>query len=385
MFVLSQLLLPILVGVIAYVFFKKAFSWKEILCMEIISIIVIAIGYFAGIYSLSSDTEYWTENIQYVQYNEPYETWVTKTCTKEEEDGKDAQGNTKYKTVTYDCSECEETPAYYFVHCSNGSEYTVSENKYYFLSAKFKQPKKFIEMNRSIDYYSGCGKDGDAYRVNWAGEWYRAEAFTTSHTYENKVQFSNSLFNSRELEEEEVKKVYDYPVINSDGYQKPIIGTWYNNKDLSASTQYLDWYNAMNGSKRQIKLFVFIYKDQPESIGELQKEFFKSGNKNEYILVLNYRANTHEINWYQVITWCEKNAVKSEMSQFIYTHRNATMYDITTKMCSVMDASWQRKSFSDFDYLYIQPSDTAWIFTFVFSAIALIVMSILFYNNDYFE
>ena len=82
MFILTQLMIPVFIGIIFYVFFKKFFSLKEILIFNLSVFALIVISYYVGAYSRSIDTEYWTEQIVRVEYYEPYETYVHATCTR---------------------------------------------------------------------------------------------------------------------------------------------------------------------------------------------------------------------------------------------------------------------------------------------------------------
>lgn len=63
-----------------------------------------------------------------------------------------------------------------------------------------------------------------------------AESYSTDHTYTNKVQFSNSIFNYRTLDKKELSLVYDYPQIDGNGCQNHIVGTWYNVNDKILSS-----------------------------------------------------------------------------------------------------------------------------------------------------
>ena len=104
-----------------------------------------------------------------IEYYEPYETYVHATYTRSVPCGSDGKGNTTYCTEIYDCSYCDDISASYYAVTQIGEKHPISSYNYERLVKKFKTTPYFVELNRNINYHSGCGKDGDSYFCDWNG------------------------------------------------------------------------------------------------------------------------------------------------------------------------------------------------------------------------
>ena len=60
-----------------------------------------------------NDTEYLGYYITKASYYEPWNEYIHRTCTREVYDGRDSDGNPKYRTEHYDCSYVEYHHAEY--------------------------------------------------------------------------------------------------------------------------------------------------------------------------------------------------------------------------------------------------------------------------------
>lgn len=109
---------------------------------------------------------------------------------------------------------------------TGGNSFYVSQEEYnaYVNLWKHKKPE-FVELNRDMEYYGGCGKDGDMYRVNWNGRIENSVESTISVSYDNILQTNHSAFDYPHISDEQAKKLglFSYPEINN-YYQLNVLG-----------------------------------------------------------------------------------------------------------------------------------------------------------------
>ena len=205
------LVIPIVFTILAYYVWHKAFQWWELIVPTTVSFIAILISYFAIKNVNLRDVEYNGYVIMEARYYEYWETYVHRTCTRENctGSGKDRTCTTEY----YDCSYCDENPARWIAIDDHGHQYSISEAKYLELRIKWKAKPNFVELNRDIDFHGSCGKDGDMYSIKWDGKIETSESAVIERPFENVVKASHSAFQYQEITDDEADsmKLYHYP------------------------------------------------------------------------------------------------------------------------------------------------------------------------------
>ena len=250
----SAMLIPIIVGIVGYYFFNYKLTIIELLLGILGGILAIVISYFV-IKSISlSDIEYNSYMIKEARYYEPWETYVHRTCTRSVSCGKNC-----HTTISYDCSYCDYNSEKYTVVDTGGNEYEISQETYYAYVRMWNyMPQQFVELNRHINYYGSCGKDGDMYRVIWDKTIQNSVSSTKEITFQNILKSNHSAFDYPEITKKQAKKLclYEYPKIDN-YYQRSILGIdsvkFNNNKYLLKNVNYL---NGMLGEKYKVKVFL---------------------------------------------------------------------------------------------------------------------------------
>lgn len=333
--VISLIIVIIYIG-IALSYFKHSFNYLELLLLCTVPFLVPLSTSLIDQKISTVDTEFWTNTVQSVEYHEYWEEYVHKTCTRECCCTTNSNGNRSCSTETYDCSYCDKNPIEYYAISEEGVEKQISEQYYKYYVKKFgKKPHK-VDLHRNITYYGGCGVDGDKFVSNWPKTDSTYESFTTKHTYANKVRKSK-IHGFKKLTKEQKKLVYDYPTING-VKQRHLIGL--DNKYIEHK---LDVFNGTKGKKLQIKVFVFVYK-QNESIGELQEQYFQRGNKNELLLLIGMDS-TGVITWKKTLSWTQSGEVLEALDFAVTQHKN-NLPKIIDQVLEVTEKNWVRTEFT---------------------------------------
>lgn len=366
----GALIFPIVAIILASIFFTKHMAWWEYLLLLFAPLACIAIAKEISIYSQTSDTEYWNSYAVKATYFEDWNEYIHKTCSETYSCGTDSKGNTKTCTRYYDCSYVDYHPEYWQVEDNLGNTYNVSQDMFVRMTVDWKN-KTFVDMNRG--FYTN---DGDAYVTMFNDSLSAMYPICESHTYENKIQCSKSVFNFKEVDSNTIKQyqLFNYPSCNTFNYN-PILGY----DDPKASLK-LQRYNALYGASKKVHMLILIFKDQPIEAAFEQMNYWKGGNKNEFILCIGLSGNN--IQWTKVISWTDNEVLKIEVAQKVKT-MGFDMNKIIDYMSQEVLTQFVKKSFKDFNYLSVEPTKTAVIVTYIIVFLLTVGLMIFSIANDF--
>lgn len=364
MFLVTQAVIALVVTVIMYYIAKKDYAWWEYGIQFLIPFLIVLGVKELSLTYMSSDTEFWTTTLKEMVYQEQYRIWVTKTCSETYACGSDSNGNTKYCTRYYDCSECESRGPYYYLNGQSASY--VGIDTWNYLKKKWKVKPEHIGTNGDH-----CGK-GDRWRIQWDQSYETHQAWTSVHPYENKIRYDAGRFPMRELTETEKSIVKSYPDLFVGIEQKPISGPWRDAKDLNNANHRLNYFNAVYGPKSreehgQIKVFIMLYKDVPKSkVHHAQRIKLEYGNKNEFIVMLGWNSNTNSITWSDVITHTVDGTSVNTPQRIINDNPDISMEDFVIELTEVLSKNWIRTEFTPLnDVITLKPKLWVWIVALV--------------------
>jgi hypothetical protein len=363
-------IIPILAVGIAYYFFKHKLNWLEVVGQLIVPTLFILIFKGCAVQSRTTDTEYWSTSVSKVEYYESWDEWISQTCSSTcccDEDGNNCT------TTYYDCSYRRYHDEYWQMVDKSGNSYRISKSEYDRLVKKFGN-KNFVDLGRDYDL-----NDGDKYVATWDGSNEDLEVCVTKHTYENRPQVSSSVFNYPEVSEEDVKSygLYEYPTIYKYQKQDHLLGM------ANKHTEHeLDVLNARLGPKKQVKLFVLVFRDKTKRSAEMQEWYWKGGNKNEFIVCIGLDKEDN-VQWCYPFSWTEAQNTKINTRTFIEEQEKIDWDKTTDFLYTEMETNFSRKEFTDFDYLTVELSSgqllALWIITFILCTI----LTLVFITNDF--
>ena len=310
-----------------------------------------AIEYLGGIIDAITHYDSWTE-VQLYTVNVP--------------DGKDSNGHTTYRTETR--VRYIHHPDEWWFRTSVGTQYEISQATYNIIAATWNTPMYNFSITGSA--ISGGERYGDEYYFN---DVIRREGgncnplynqaltrymftITEPHTYENKVQNSNSIFRFEKITDDEAQELglHPYPAINNFD-QSPILG-----KSIDINTeQLIRAFNAFYGQVCQIRLYVHLF-DASQGIetAEKQQAYWKGGNKNEFSVWLGLDGNT--VKWCYTFSWMDEPTL-GVMTEDYFRHHPELDLKLFVQWLAANINIWKRKEFADFSYLRVQltPAQTA--------------------------
>jgi hypothetical protein len=359
-------------------------AWWEYLLQFGIAVVLIVIMKIVGEKAQTNDTEYWGDLIKKVEYYEKYSIWDHETCSRQVQCGTDSKGNAIYCTEYYDCSHLDTYPARWEAITVSGWNISITKSDYESLVKKFQAVPQFRDMHREKE----CGfgdrvvDDGNMYYAEWKGSPETSEFVSKTHTYENKVQCSNSVFNYRPVSEEDIKAfgLYHYPDIRS--YKVPTILGGSNLPELSQAEQKLQFLNGDLGPKKQLRVWILIFRNKTLSSAKLQEAYWKNGNKNEFVVTIGLN-NLDEVQWCYPFSWTEVQELKISTRNFVVAQKKIDLVALADFLYPELRSKWVRKQFKDFSYLTVEPPLWGLIVAFVLQILFNVFYSIWAVRNEF--
>lgn len=371
MILYTLILIPIIFIIVLFFLFKKKITFLEYLGLLIPSIMIIVIAKAISDGSQNYDSEILGEYTVKISYFEEWNEYIQRTCTRQVPSGTDSNGNTRYTTETYDCSYVAYHAPEYIAYFNTGNAMNISESEY----LKYKKIWKnstYIDMDR--DYHS---IDGDCYSSKWDGKFDNILYHNYLSSYTNKVQNSNSIFSFQEVDTSYSNHLYKFPEKDRD------IRSYYSNFKISKKlNDDMERYNSLMGMQYEVRMHVLLFKNRSYDYGVMQESFWKGGNKNELNVCIGVNDSLF-INWVYVFTWSGNKMIKAELEDKINDMGKFCGNCVNSLIVEEVKNSWQRKHFSDFDYLQNEPSSFTVGITFVSILILCIGMSIFIVRNEY--
>lgn len=355
------MLIPLIaIALLLWKFSYKMAPW-EYAVVFFVPLLAIVISKYSIETMQTSDDEYWGG---YVLNSEYYESWDEMVPCRHPkyETTTDSKGNTTTRFVGYEHAyDVDWHPPYWVINTTIGT-FPVPEDRFVRLTHKFGN-RVFVGLHRH--YYS---KDGDKYIASWKQEAEKLEPVTDVRSYCNKVQASKSVFNFKEVNPKDYG-LFEYPKIDSEYKQRSIIGN--GGADHIQAEKKLDYFNATLGGRKQVRMFVLIFKNQPLQAGFDQENYWKGGNKNEFVTCIGV-DDSLTIQWAHIFSWSEVEDLKIDARDQLEHDKPLELVKYVDWLGSNIESRFKRKSFKDFDYLSVEPPAGAVAFVYLLT-IALCV------------
>lgn len=320
----GALILVSIVTFIFYMFNPKAYKWWEFFVPFIVVIISIFISKAIINHINVSFDEYWGETIVEVYEEEPWNRWVSKTCSRQVACGTDSDGKTIYCTEYYDCSYQEDNGPEWYVRTNLGNKFNINEKRHDSIVNVFGTGKKIVNTRTNHSARSRAakssgtkfegqtvGKKSNVLMTKWCGNDEKRQGVFTRHTYVNRIKASDlTLFNLSVVTEEEadslglfkypkINNIYDYPTILGDNISKEV-------------QEKFKRLNAKFGAENQLRLWVLVFEDKPQITGSYQQNYWVNGNKNELVICIGINSE-NEITWTHSFSWAHSTTLTADV------------------------------------------------------------------------
>lgn len=358
MIIYGAILIPILTAFILFLWFRHKTLWWEFaipLGCSFLFIILMKLGIET---SQVQCKEYWGSFISRIEY---YEDWDEEVSCRHSYDcncSTDDEGNEDCETCYEHAYDVDYHSPYWQLITTTGETIGISETEYNRL-AKIFLNQKFQELNR--DYHSN---DGDKYFCTWTGDSIKSIPVTTTHYYENKVKVADqSVFHFQKVDTSDIRRfrLKDYPAIV--GYnQDALMGDY--SADAKIANKKFNYINGLLGGKKQVRIFVLVFQNQPIEAALYQEWYWSGANMNEFIVCIgtDYLRN---VKWCYPISWTPAEKLKSDVKQFVIAQNKLDLCKLADYMQEQVNKQFVRKDFKEFDYLTVEPPTWAIVLTYI--------------------
>lgn len=204
----------------------------------------------------------------------------------------------------------------------------------------------------------------------------------STHTYENKVQASYSIYRHKEIDLKKYPDLPEYPsnvrnYINIDR----IIGEVPNKKE--ALVKVADWNAELNKavpdpekpgktkSWKQVNIIFVNVGDKPENYGFALQDKWEGGNKNDFVVAFSMDSNNN-IKWVYPFSWSEVEMLKIEVRDYMLNLKQINDFvPVVDKVSKMVSEEFVRKQFAEFNYLQIDISTGATVCIWILNIIVL--------------
>ena len=367
--------LPFIISIFLLIFFKKYIVWWEYLALIGISLLFSFLFRAIFIASLESDTEYLGGYMTKITHYDEWDEWIHRTCTRTVHDGYDKDGHEITHEEEYDCSYREYHPERWcYTDNYNREHYFYNKAEFDRAMVELGYPKSvFRDMHRH--YYR---IDGDAQDYFYDNSIPHLRPLVWEHSYKNKIQASHSIFKFEDISDSEADSLGLYRYPNVTDYDQDVVLGFKCGKEVHKRYKYI---NSMYGARKQFRMYVLVFRNQPLEISEKQKSYWQGGNKNEFVICLGYNTKTGRIDWCNPFSWCDKPDLEIATKRYFRENPKMNLANYPMWLESHLNL-WKRKEFKDFDYIENELTKGQAIALFIIVFILNIVMSLFFIGNE---
>lgn len=379
MIIYLALLIPFITALVLYFWFSRKTLWWEFAIPISASFLFIVIMKLMIETSQLQCKEYWGSFINRVEY---YEAWDEEVSCRHSYDcfcTTDEDGNEDCQTCYMHSYDVDYHSPYWHLITTTGETIGISKSEYERLRKLFSN-EFFEELNR--DYHSD---DGDKYYSAWPKDSAKAVPVTTIHYYENRVKAADqSVFHYREVDTADIRfyGLKEYPVIYDEYKQEAVLGDY--TEDGKIANKKFQYINGLLGSKKEVRVFVLIFRNQPVDAALYQESYWSGANMNEFVICIGI-DNARNVKWCYPISWTPAEKLKADVKQFVISQDTLNLSLLADYLQPQVDKQFIRRDFKEFDYLTVDPPMWAIILAFILTLGLNLGLSYWIIGNEYEE
>jgi hypothetical protein len=327
-------------------------SWHKFIIYVFVNTImclIISITMWIGATEKTRFNEIWNYKIIAMEHQH---RWTEKESrTRQVYDGKDSNGNSKYRTETYYVTETYGP--YWYTIDEYGHKQISSEELYQKWSKIWKNEEQ-IGLKRGSSAGLSRRIDGPTMRISWNNDFETIFPHYSVKRYVNKIRASNSILNYGNYDSS-IKSRFPRPADR--GNASPVINYSSVNVDNSSILK-LSRLNALFGRNRQIHtILVLLPYDSEMDLSNKILAAWQGPNKNELVTFL--ATDGDNISWVNVGSWMDNTELHAVIRDGLIN--NKFNIDLYFQLIHDNISLWNRKSFTPINsYIHVK-INPSWI------------------------
>ena len=392
----GAVLLAFIVTLVFYLLDKKQYTWWEFFIPPVATLVVVLLTQLIFKATSSYYGETWGSTVVAIYEQEPYNYWHNETCYHDVPCGTDKDGNTIYCSEPYDCSHQDDVGPSWEAVTNIGESLDISESTYEKLRKQFApNGRSIVEARDNYDSNDECvhsdgtkfegkevGEVSYLYKTSWPKTDETRQPVASSHNYKNKIKASNtSVFNIKVVTKEDAHKygLYDYPKIGDPFTYPTILGGGVSEK----TQENFRKLNGKFGPTNEVRIWVLVFENKPEIVGNYQENYWVRGNMNELVICIG--KNGSKIQWTNVFSWGTNEKLRVDIRNYINNipTLNEKGWNDLYDYLNVNMHKFKRRDFNEFDYLTRESSTTELWVLYILGVIAAIGVNIWTSRNEF--
>lgn len=333
-------------------------EWKYLILIPVVFLIVLVISKIDES-SQTSCTEIWSGEIVSVDHDEEWDEWHEPVY--EDKQIKNSDGKvTGTKRVKVKDGYWEHHKASNYIKTSDGGSFYVNVS----YDGKTKFNDKFPNTNDEL-----------------ATLWPIGTPTASVHTYENRVQASYSIYNYPNVDIDDYPGIPEYPLeiknkIEIDRFigdipNKENVIKQLNIENSRLNVTVVDEETGKKKSYKEVNMIFVNLGNVPQDYGQTLENYWNGGNKNDFIIA--FGSDNGNITWCYPFSWSESEMLKIEVRDYMLNLDSMDDFvSVVKDVSSMVEEGFERKEFSDFEYLDIPLRTMAKVFIWIFTVIAII-------------
>jgi hypothetical protein len=358
MIFLTLLAIPLLIGILTFIFGRHRVTLQEFAIQVGVQVLITGMSVGIIYYKNTSDVEIYNGRVtakqsQRVSCSHSYSCHCRTVTT----------GTGKNRRTTTRCKTCYYHPfdmSWVYNTSDNGSA-SVSRVD----SQGLKEPPRWTAIQVG-------------------------EPSSSMHGYENYIKASpDSLFRKQGLMERYANQLPNYPKVYDYYRIDRVLTVDVAVPNLKEWNQKLSEINAKLNPHKQVNATLVLVKGKDHEYFDALEQRYLGGKKNDVILVVSI-DRYNNIMWADVMSWTDNKALHVSLRDAVLDMKvlDLTQPDVLlSAVHTKISEHYAKKSMEDFKYLQssITPSLTEWIVSMLLGIFAAIGMSFYFYTNDIHE
>ena len=368
-------LLPLLIG--AFILWKdEEVIWWEWLVSAGAAFLLAGIMHGCAVWGMTADVETWSGQIVKASHMPRWVEEYQERHTEEVADGKDKDGNTKYRTRVWYTTEHATHHEHWEATRNFGSyddEVEIEESFFREIARKF--GGQVVNDGTQSTSHGGHFDGGDNNIYSAFNRTGYVFPVTTTRSFENRIKAAPTVFSFTKVPTNIT--VYPWPENQNWNQSDRLVGT----ASLLINLYKWDCMNTYLGPRKRVNVIMVGFGNEPTDFAQYQQAKWIGGKKNDLVICFGGATKNKPATWSYVFGWTESELVKKDLQTLLLDKPvNDALIPLIT---AEIEKNYVIKDWHKFDYITIDPPTWSYVVFFIVLIATQGGLYYFFHVNEY--